>query len=52
MEQDEIWSLYIKRKLDDFKKNVYNFYKPDKEESKDDWDKTMKRLDGRGRKDK
>ena len=38
MDQDDVWSLYMVRRLDDFKENVYDFYKSDKEEPGDDWD--------------
>ena len=52
MKQDDIWSLYIERKLDDFKDNIYNFYNSDKEEPDNNWDKIIKRLNDRGKKDK
>ena len=42
IEQDNIWFWYIERRLDSFKKNVYNFYKSDKKETDDNWDKTMR----------
>ena len=38
MDWDDVWSLYIVRRLDGFKENVNDFYKSDKEEPSDDWD--------------